>query len=107
MAERKKPMTVHTIAALKAVWAGEANPGQQRHALEWIINEACEYGRLSFRSDKDGGERDTAFAQGKWHVGQQILKLIGLKGLFEQLREHEDAGHTTREPNDKHAKSGS
>jgi hypothetical protein len=112
MTQKRKPAWVppdyHTddIAALKAVWAGTANPGEQRRAMEWIIIHAAQYGELSFRSDDAGGERETAFAQGRWFVGQQVQKLIGLDArLVAKLRSDENAGPDRA--NDKHDRSGS
>jgi hypothetical protein len=115
------PYSSEDVAALKAVWAGEANAGQQRQAMEWIIVHACQYGELSYRSEKDGGTHETAFAQGRWFAGQQIQKLIGLNArLIAMLRDEENAGNThnprgggnapagtTLVDPDKHARSGS
>ena len=62
--------------AIKAVARGEATDIQQRRALNWIIQTLCGTYDLSYRPDSD---RDTAFAEGKRHVGMQIVKLINLK----------------------------
>jgi hypothetical protein len=63
------------VYAIKALAAGKANEGQQQRALAWIINTACATYDLSFRPDSD---RDTTFAEGKRHVGMQIVKLTKL-----------------------------
>jgi hypothetical protein len=62
------------VYAIKALVAGVANEGQQKRALGWIINTLCGTYDLSFRPG-DGGDRDTVFAEGKRHVGMQIVKL--------------------------------
>jgi hypothetical protein len=58
-------------ASIKALAAGNANEGQQRRALEWIVRSVCGTYDLSFRPDS---ERATAFAEGKRFVGLQIIK---------------------------------
>ncbi len=79
---------VHDIEALKALALGKASEGQQVRALKWILEQACQTYELSFRSDADGGDRETAFAEGKRHVGMQIVKLINLSpALVAKLRE--------------------
>ena len=66
------------IEAMKAVYRGEADAFQQRQVLDWIINSAAGAYELSFRSDADGGERETAFAEGRRFVGMQIVKLVNM-----------------------------
>lgn len=116
--EPRKPAWVpppysHSDAlALKATWDGEATPEQQRQALQWIIIHAGQYGEISYRSDKDGGDRETAFAEGRRFVAQQMQKLIGLDAsLIAKLREQENAAnHPHTEPGperNSHARSGS
>jgi hypothetical protein len=61
--------------AIKALATGTANEGQQRRALKWIIEAACGTYDLSFRPGPDG-ERETAFAEGKRHIGLQLVKHI-------------------------------
>lgn len=61
--------------AIKALFAGNASEGQQKRALKWIIEQACGTYDLSFRPGADG-ERETAFAEGKRHVGLQLVKHI-------------------------------
>ena len=68
------------VTALKAVAAGVANDGQQKRAMAWIINTAAQTYDLSFRSDADGGERETAFAEGRRFVGLQVVKLVNMSG---------------------------
>ena len=66
------------IQALKALSLGEADPAQQGKALNWIINNCAGTYELSFRSDSHGGDRETAFAEGRRFVGMQIVKLINM-----------------------------
>jgi hypothetical protein len=61
--------------AIKALAAGVANEGQQKRALDWIINTLCGTYDLSYRPESD---RDTAFAEGKRHVGLQLVKQVKL-----------------------------
>lgn len=65
------------IRAMRALVAGNANEGQQRRALNWIINSAAGYYDLSFRPGIDGA-RATDFAEGKRFVGAQVVKLTKL-----------------------------
>jgi hypothetical protein len=57
--------------AIKALAAGNANEGQQRTALDWIIYTLCGTYDQPYRP---GSERDTVFACAKQFVGQQIVK---------------------------------
>lgn len=69
---------VPEIAAVKALALGEATAVQQQLALKWMIENAAGTYDLSYRSDADGGERETAFAEGRRFVGLQLVKLINL-----------------------------
>lgn len=62
------------IVALQAAWNGEATGEQQKRALRAIVRQIAQAGDLSYRPDGMGGERDTAFAEGKRFVGLAILK---------------------------------
>lgn len=74
------------IYALKALQEGKADPAQQRRALDWIVNTAAGTYELSFRSDADGGERETAFAEGRRFVGLQVVKLVNMSpGIVAKL----------------------
>lgn len=78
------------IAAVKAVAAGEATPDQQRRALDWIIKTAAATYDEPFRSDADGGERETNFALGRAFVGRQVVKLINMpERIVAELRKKE------------------
>lgn len=63
------------IYAIRALAAGVANEGQQKRALEWIINKAAGTYDLSFRPGGAEGARETDFAEGRRFVGSQIVKL--------------------------------
>ena len=77
-----------TVEALQALQRGEAAPHQQKLALDWIINKACGSYDVSFRSDQDGGDRETAFAEGRRFVGLQTIKLLSLSGaMIDALRQ--------------------
>jgi len=67
------PYDVPVSAAIKALASGTANEGQQKRALDWIINVACGTYDQPYRPDSD---RDTAFACGRQFVEQQIVKQI-------------------------------
>lgn len=70
--------------AVRAMAAGEADPEQQRRALQWIIESAAgTYDAHYFPTD-----RETAFALGRAHVGQQIVKLIKLNPKLVRSDEH-------------------
>jgi hypothetical protein len=62
-------------AALKAVYAGEATPGQQRLTLQVITNKfARSHDLLYIPGSFDG----SAFMNGRAFVGQKILKYLNL-----------------------------
>ena len=85
MPEKRKPRdpawlpveyTSETVVALQALARGEADAGMQQRALAWIVYAASGMNELSFRSDGEGGERETAFAEGRRFVGMQIQKMV-------------------------------
>lgn len=63
------------VYALQALATGTANKGQQVTALQWIINDLAGTYDETYFADS---ERNTAYAQGKRHVGLQMVKLIKL-----------------------------
>jgi hypothetical protein len=65
---------------VQALAAGTANEGQQKRALDWFIRTASGAYEVSYRSDADGGDRETAFAEGRRFVGLQAVKLLSLSG---------------------------
>ena len=64
--------------AIQALLRGDARPEQQKRALDWIIRSVALAYEVSFRSDADGGDRDTAFAEGRRFVGLQIVKHLNM-----------------------------
>lgn len=66
------------LDAVRTLGRGEADAATQKRALDWIVNVAAGTYDLSFRSDVDGGDRETAFAEGRRFVGMQIVKLVNL-----------------------------
>ena len=64
-------------AALQAMRRGEATADQQVRAMEFILGPICERNGMSFRPGPDG-DRETAFAEGRRFVGNQIVKLTNL-----------------------------
>ncbi len=64
----------HDISSMKALATGTANEGQQKRILNWIL-DACRLNEQSFVPG-EGGDRTTAFIEGKRAVGNQIWTLI-------------------------------
>lgn len=58
--------------ALQALHAGNANEGQQKTALDWILKGACALNDWPYRES----ERETCVALGRHFVGQQIVGLL-------------------------------
>lgn len=69
---------VADIYAVRALNKGDATPEQQQRALKWIIDGAAQFREQPFRSEADGGERETAFALGRQQVGREIMKALTL-----------------------------
>lgn len=68
------PYELADATALQALAKGEADEGQQRRALNWLVNNACGTYDLEYRSN----DRDHAFASGRRFVGLQIVKMLKL-----------------------------
>jgi hypothetical protein len=66
-----------TMRAFQAVGAGIANADQQKIMIRHLMELTACYD-LSFRPDEHGGERASAFAEGKRFVGLQIRKMLDL-----------------------------
>jgi len=62
------------VGAMRALLSHTANEGQQKTAVEYIINELCQYYDVSFVPG-EGGRRDTDFAEGKRYVAAHIITL--------------------------------
>ena len=63
--------------AIRALYEGTANDGQQILAMQWIeyIAGVGDFENMSFHPGGLDGDRATAFAEGKRHVGLQIRKM--------------------------------
>jgi hypothetical protein len=70
--------TIEELDAVRALANGKASETEQILALDWIIKGAANAYGLSYRSESDGGDRETAFAEGRRFVGLQMVKLINL-----------------------------
>jgi hypothetical protein len=90
MPQRKKPhglpawepwkpaeWTIEDAGAIQALQRGDASADQQQRALKYIVNVLAATYDGSFRPGPDG-DRVTAFAEGKRHVGLSIVKLCNL-----------------------------
>ena len=76
-------VTEPDIFAVLAVQAGTANSDQQRHAMRWIMNEAC---RVLGVADADCTDREAAVHEGRRTVGHLIARM-GDPGLLKMVRE--------------------
>lgn len=79
--------TESQVVAMQALARGEANDGQQKMALDWIINECCRTYDMSYRPDNI---RDTDFAEGMRHVGNSIIKMVKIKVGALQKKERQE-----------------
>jgi hypothetical protein len=61
--------------AIQAVAKGEASPEQQQRAMRFIVEEVAATYQSTYIP---GSDRDTAFAEGRRHVGLQLVKFIKL-----------------------------
>lgn len=80
MAEKKTippyfaaPWEPADATALQALARGEADAGQQKRALDWVIKAACATYQTAFQP---GMPDATAFAEGRRFAGNEIVKLL-------------------------------
>lgn len=66
------PFNSMHAAAIQAVAAGNANDGQQKMAIDWILKGACALNDWPYRDS----ERETCIGLGRHFVGQQIVGLM-------------------------------
>lgn len=66
------------VAAIQAMRRGEATADQQQRAFEYLLVTICDRNGMSYRPGGPEGDRDTAFAEGRRFVGNQIVKLANL-----------------------------
>ena len=71
------------VSAIQALDRGEANPDQQRRALKWIVERACQIGEDAF---VPGHPEVTQYIVGRQSPGKQIVKLMKLN--LSQMRSH-------------------
>jgi hypothetical protein len=64
--------------AIKALAKGEATPDQQQRAFKFIVERVSRVDEPSFIFNEDGGERATAFVEGRRSVGLFLKGLIAL-----------------------------
>jgi len=67
--------TLPVLSAVQALEKGEATPDQQKRFLTWLVNEACMTYAMTYQPE---GDRQSAFAEGRRHVGRQVVKLLKL-----------------------------
>lgn len=68
----------HHAAFVQAFARGDLDKEGQIQLFDFLINIHCGTYDLSFREDKDGGERATNFAEGKRFIGMELVKLSKL-----------------------------
>lgn len=78
MVDKKPPIPVPDwedadAYAMQALERGEATPEQQKRALTWIVNNACDTYGFPMNPESD---RLSAVWLGRVFVGKQIVKLI-------------------------------
>lgn len=64
-------------SSIQALARGEANPDQQKRALDFIVNKLARTYDLSFCPGPEG-DRETSMSEGRRFVGLQIVKLINV-----------------------------
>ncbi|RWL14879.1 MAG: hypothetical protein EOR57_31530 [Mesorhizobium sp.] len=72
------PYDKSILMAIRACFAGNANEGQQKAAMEWIVLEASRTRHLSFAGE---ATHATAFADGRRFVGMQVAGMLDAKAL--------------------------
>ena len=82
------PYETADVQAIQALAAGNANEGQQKRALTWIIEQASFSYQPSYWPGEDG-RRNTDFAEGRRYVGLQLIKLLHLN--ISTLRQQDDS----------------
>lgn len=74
--------------AIKAMARGEATAEQQKTAWDFILRRACRIDELSFVVDAHGGERASAFVEGRRAVGIALRTIAELPS--DKLREKDE-----------------
>lgn len=89
------------LHAIRACIAGTATEDQQRRAMGWIINGPCALYDMSYRDEAEGGDRGTAFHEGRRFVGNTIVKMT----RQETLMAAQKAAESKRKPSSERQKS--
>lgn len=84
--------TLADVSAVQALALGEAQPHQQKAALDWIIRCAAGTYEPSYRSDADGGDRETAYAEGRRFIGLSLIKLVNMPEAAKSALRKADGG---------------
>ena len=71
-----KELTDQEKYSLKAVWAGEATPGQQRQAMNVVIDKLSMADFLPYQA---GSFDETAFLNGRIFVGKAMRRILKLE----------------------------
>lgn len=66
-----------TLFAVRALFDGVANEGQQKMVVRWLVDKCCHAGEPSYRAD----QTETAFREGERHVGVQLVTMVTPQGL--------------------------
>lgn len=82
------------VYALRALQFGGATAEQQKRALDLIINRIAATYDKSFRPDDFGGVRESDFAEGRRHVGLEIIRILNTV----RLKEDHNAAGTEQQP---------
>lgn len=72
------PYDRSVLAAIRALFDGTANEGQQTRAMEWMILNLCHVGQTSFNVESD---RLSAFREGERNIGLQLARIREPEGL--------------------------
>lgn len=75
------------LAAIRATARGEANPDQQKAAMRAVTEHVCGFHDLSFVTDDLGGERVTAFREGRRAAGATLQRIITAPNLADIVEE--------------------
>ncbi len=91
------PYDRSVLMAVRALFDGKANEGQQQRAMQWIVLNLCHVGQLSF--DTDNG-RLSDLREGERHIGLQLARMREPEGL-RQLEDWEAETKRKRAASDK------
>jgi hypothetical protein len=75
---RTPDVTAAEGMSIKALADGRATPDQQRRALAFIIERICRVDEPSFVLDQHGGDRASAYVEGRRSVGMTLRALLAV-----------------------------